>query len=154
MQLSDMTNKTQLRRSETTTDHVISLDGTSIGYHSFGHGPGLVMVPGSKEPAESHRQLGEALADMCTIYLPDRRGRGLSGPYGSGYSIRKEVEDLDAVLAQTGAHYVFGVSSSGLIALEAARTLPAVHKVALYEPALLMAGSTRTGWLARYDQQL
>jgi hypothetical protein len=24
----------------------------------------------------------------------------------------------------------------------------------VYEPALLMAGSTRTGWLARYDQQL
>ena len=149
-----MTNKTQLQRSKTTTDHLISLDGTRIGYHSFGHGPGLVMVPGSMETAESHRQLGEALADMCTVHLPDRRGRGMSGPYGSDYSIRKEVEDLDAVLAKTGAHYVFGVSSSGLIALEAARRLPAVHKVALYEPALLMAGATQTDWLPRYDQQM
>jgi pimeloyl-ACP methyl ester carboxylesterase len=149
-----MTNNTQLQNSETTTDHVISADGTRIGYHSFGGGPGLVIVPGSMESAESHRQLGEALADMCTIYLPDRRGRGMSGPYGPDYSIRKEVEDLDAVLGQTGAHYVFGVSSSGLIALEAARTLPAVHKIALYEPALLMAGSTQTDWLPRYDQQL
>jgi pimeloyl-ACP methyl ester carboxylesterase len=108
-----MTNKTQLRRSETTTDHVISLDGTSIGYHSFGRGPGLVMVPGSMETAESHRQLGEALADMCTIYLPDRRGRGMSGPYGPDYSIRREIDDLSALLAKTGAQYVFGSAPAG-----------------------------------------
>jgi pimeloyl-ACP methyl ester carboxylesterase len=143
-----MTKKTQLLASETTISYADSLDGARIGYYSFGQGPGLVPLPGSMESAQSHRQLGEALAGLFTIYLPDRRGRGLSGPYGFDYGIRREVEDLTAVLAKTGAHYVFGVSSSGLIALEAAGTLPAVHKIAVYEPALLPAGSRQTDWRA------
>ncbi len=81
-------------------------------------------------------QLAEALADSFTIYLPDRRGRGLSGPYGKEYSVQEDVDDLDALLTKTGAHYVFGVSSGGIICLEAALKLPAIQKAAVYEPPL------------------
>ncbi|MBF6148639.1 hypothetical protein [Nocardia nova] len=50
---------------------------------------------------------------------------------------------------------VFGISSSGLIVLEAARTLPQIRKIALYEPALLRAGETRyTDWLPRFDREM
>ncbi len=45
-------------------------------------------------------QLAEAMAGSFTVYLPDRRGRGLSGPYGAGYSMQREVEDLDALLTK------------------------------------------------------
>ena len=48
----------------------------------------------------------------------------------------KECEDVDALLAQTDTHFVFGHSSGGLIALEAALTLPRIHKVAVFEPPL------------------
>jgi pimeloyl-ACP methyl ester carboxylesterase len=140
--------------SDMTTGHVISRDGTRIGYLQLGRGPGLVVMHGSMESARSHLGLARALADAFTVYLPDRRGRGLSGPCGPDYGIRQEVEDLDAVLGETGAHDVFGVSASGLVALEAARTLPAVRKIAVYEPALLMAGSTLTAWLPRFDREI
>ena len=55
------------------------------------------------------------------MYIPDRRGRGLSGPFGDNYNMRREVEDLDALLTETEAHNVFGLSSGGLIAIHILR---------------------------------
>src|SRR5216684_2568192 len=141
-------------RESYVTETVNSADGTRIGYRQLGDGPGLVLVHGAMESAQSHMQLAVALADTFTVYLPDRRGRGLSGPYGKDYSIQKDVEDMDALLTKTGAHYVFGVSSGGLISLQAALTLSAIHKAAIYEPALIMNGSASTAWLTRYDQEM
>ena len=133
---------------------VASKDGTVIGFHQLGHGPGLVILHGAVESALSHLQLAEALADAFTVYLPDRRGRGMSGPYGSDYTVRKDVEDVDALLQRTDAHYVFGVSSGALIWLEAARTLPAIHKAAIFEPPLNVNGSVSTAFLPRYDAEI
>ena len=133
---------------------VVSRDGTPIGYLRVGQGPAMVLLHGSMESAESHTRLAMALAGTFTVYLPDRRGRGRSGPYPPGYGIRTEVEDLQAVLAESGAQMVFGVSAGGLVALEAARTLPAIRKIAVYEPALLMDASRHTEWLSRFDQEM
>lgn len=74
---------------------MLSKDGTRIGYRQLGSGPGLVMVHGAIESAESHMQLAEVLADSFTIYLYDRRGRGMSGPHGKTYNLQTEVEDLE-----------------------------------------------------------
>jgi pimeloyl-ACP methyl ester carboxylesterase len=137
-----------------TTGSVISRDGTTIGYRQLGHGPGVVLLHGAMESAQSHMQLAAALAGAFTVYLPDRRGRGLSGPYGDDYSIQKEIEDLDALLTKTGTHNVFGVSAGGLICLQAALTLPAIRKAALYEPALIVNHSISTAFLARYDREM
>jgi pimeloyl-ACP methyl ester carboxylesterase len=133
---------------------VESTDGTVIGFQQLGAGPGLVILHGAVESALSHLQLAEALADTFTVYLPDRRGRGMSGPYGSDYTVQKDVEDVDALLRRTDAHYVFGVSSGALIWLEAARTLPAIHKAAIFEPPLNVNGSVSTAFLPRYDQEI
>src|SRR5262249_54798152 len=105
-----------------TTDSVTSKDGITIGYRQDAHGPGIVALHGAIESAKSHMQLAEALSGSFTVYLPDRRGRGLSGPYGAGYNMQREVEDLDALLTKTGAQHVFGVSAGGLICLQAALT--------------------------------
>lgn len=137
-----------------TTGSVISKDGTVIGYRQLGQGPGVVLLHGAMESAQSHMQLAEALADAYTVYLPDRRGRGLSGPYRPDYTIQRAVEDVDALLTQTGAHYVFGVSAGGLIMLQAALTLPAIHKAALFEPALSIDGAVDMAFLARYDREI
>src|SRR5207244_2729217 len=119
---------------------VTSKDGTAIAYYQFGAGPGLVLVHGAMQSALSHRQLAEALTERFTVTVYDRRGRGASGAAGAGYAIHKEVEDLAALLSQTAAQRVFGVSSGGLIALEAALALPAIQQVAVYEPALRLNG--------------
>jgi pimeloyl-ACP methyl ester carboxylesterase len=137
-----------------TTGFVTSKDGTIIGYRQLGHGPGVVLLHGTMESAQSHMQLAQALAPTFTVYLPDRRGRGLSGPHGKGYSLQKEVEDMDALLTETGAHYVFGVSSGAIICLQAALTLPAIHKAAIFEPPVLVDSSMFTAFITRYDREI
>ena len=145
---------TTITTAEMTTGSVVSKDGTRIGYLRLGQGPAVVMVHGSNESARSHTRLALALADVFTVYLPDRRGRGMSGPHRPGHSMRTEVEDLRAVLSGSRAQKVFGASVGGLIALEAARTHPAIRQVAAWEPALLMDATRYTGWVTRFDREL
>lgn len=137
-----------------TTNTVTSKDGTVVSYRQLGHGPGVVLLHGSMESAQSHMGLAEGLADTFTVYLPERRGHSLKDVQGKAYSMQKEVEDLDALLTKTNTHNVFGVSAGGLIALQAALTLPAVEKVALYEPALIINHSINMDLLARYEQEI
>ncbi len=148
-------NQPTVARSEhSSTGSVISRDGTTIGYRQLGRGPGLIVLHGAMESAQSHTQLAEALADSFTVYLPDRRGRALSGPYGKDHGIKKDVEDMDAVITKTGAHFVFGVSSGAIISLQAALTLPAIRKAAIFEPPLLVNGPASFAWLRRFDQEI
>jgi pimeloyl-ACP methyl ester carboxylesterase len=147
-------HSTVASREHFTTDFETSKDGTRIGYRQLGHGPGVVMLHGAMESAQSHMKLAEGLADVFTVYLPERRGHNLGIPFVKDYNVRKEVQDLEALLAKTGAHNVFGVSAGGLICLQAALTLPAIHKVALYEPALIVNSSASTAFLPRYDKEI
>jgi pimeloyl-ACP methyl ester carboxylesterase len=140
--------------AELTQGAVTSRDGTEIGYYKTGNGPAVVVLHGSMESARSHTHLAEALADAFTVYLPDRRGRGLSGPHRPDHSVRTEVEDLEAVLAAAGAERAFGVSAGGAVVLEAARTLTSLKQIALYEPAIVADGAPHREWLARFDQEI
>jgi pimeloyl-ACP methyl ester carboxylesterase len=141
--------------TEMTTGSVASADGTTIGYLQAGRGPAVVVLHGSNESARSHTQLAMALAGDFTVYLPDRRGRGLSGPHQAGHSMRTEIEDLQAVVAASGAQAVFGVSISGLIALLTSVATPAIRQIAVYEPALLLDRSGQyTSWTRRFDEEM
>lgn len=136
------------------TGSITSKDGTTIGYRQLGDGPSVVLLHGIMESAQSHMQLAEGLADTITVYLPDRRGRGLSGPQGSDYRLEKEVEDLDALLTKAGAHYVFGVSAGAIVCLQAALTLPAIHRAAIFEPPLIIDDSVSTAFVERFDKEM
>jgi pimeloyl-ACP methyl ester carboxylesterase len=140
--------------ADMTTGSATSADGTTIGYLQVGTGPAVVLLHGGNESARSHAQLALALADAFTVYLPDRRGRGRSGPHRADHGLRTEVEDLTAVADRAGAELVFGVSTGALIALCAARAGSGIRRVAAYEPALLMEAGRYTGWLPRFDQEL
>jgi len=113
-----------------------SKDGTKIAYYQIGSGPGLIIVHGAMQSGLSQSKLATALSQKFTCYLPDRRGRGKSGPTGENYSITKEVADLESVHVATGAKYIFGVSSGALITLKAALVAPSSHieRIALFEP--------------------
>ena len=122
------------KEQEYTKGFVTSKDGTTIGYRQMGSGPGLILLHGGISSSQYFMKLGAALSDEFTVYVPDRRGRGLSGPFGDDYGLQREVEDLDAILKKTDAHYIFGGSSGGLISLQASLTLSDIKKIALYEP--------------------
>lgn len=126
--------------------HVTSADGTRIGYLSQGRGPGLVLVQGAMGTVEHYRELADALAPHFTVHRVERRGRGMSPKaYDGAHDITREVQDLDAVLELTGASFVFGLSSGGVITLEAARTLARITRAAVYEPPFYPDGISRAG---------
>jgi pimeloyl-ACP methyl ester carboxylesterase len=138
----------------TALDSVTSRDGTVIGYRRLGEGPGVILLHGAMSSSHNHLQLVEALADSFTVYVPDRRGRGLSGPYRDDHSVQTDVDDLAAVLEATGAHNVFGCSSGAIIALEAARTVPVLRRAATFEPPLFADRRVPAAVLARFDKAM
>ena len=146
-----MVGKANVTATKFCIEHVTSADGTTIGYRKIGSGPGLVIMHGGLRSSRHYERLAAALADTYTVYIPDRRGRGLSGSVGEDYSTRKECEDLAAILQKTGAHLVFGHSGGGLFALEAALKLP-IDKLILYEPAVSIDHSLPLDWLPGYEQ--
>ncbi|AMR29398.1 hypothetical protein A0257_21385 [Hymenobacter psoromatis] len=122
-------------------DSVVSKDGTKIGYRIYGQGPGLLIVQGAMGIAYNYDQLARALAPHFTVYVPDRRGRGMSPrPFTPDHTIERDVEDLNSVVEKTGAHWLFGLSSGAIIALEATRVLPAIQRTVLYEPPFYVDG--------------
>jgi len=131
-----------------------SADGTTIGYRQYGTGLGLILVHGGMQAAQHLSALAAALADQFSVLVPDRRGRGTSRPRGTEFGLRHEVEDLQALIAATGARFLFGHSSGALIALRTALVTPAVERIALYEPPLSVRGSTPTAWVPRFHQEI
>jgi pimeloyl-ACP methyl ester carboxylesterase len=117
---------------------VTSGDGTTIAFDRSGEGPPLVLVGGALSDRLAAGSLTEALAPRFTVIAYDRRGRGDSGDTAP-YAVEREIEDLEALVAEAGGSaFVFGHSSGAALALEAsARGLPAT-KLALYEPPFIV----------------
>jgi pimeloyl-ACP methyl ester carboxylesterase len=137
-----------------TKGSVRSVDGTSIGYRQLGHGPGVILVHGGMQASQDFMKLAAELSGQFTIYVPDRRGRGLSGPFGDNYSVVKECEDVAALVEETGARNIFGLSSGAIIALRVSLAVPNLRRAALYEPPLSVNGSVPVSWLPRYEREL
>ncbi|GAA4427287.1 alpha/beta fold hydrolase [Actinokineospora soli] len=123
--------------------HTTSADGTRIAYTATGSGPALVLVDG----ALCHRAFGpsadlvKALAPDFTVYAYDRRGRGESGDT-EPYSVDKEIDDLAAVIEAAGGEAaLLGLSSGGVLALDAAHRLDSVTRVAVYECPFIVDGT-------------
>jgi pimeloyl-ACP methyl ester carboxylesterase len=127
-----------------------SQDGTAIAYEILGAGERLLVLGGAWRSSRDYLPFARALARYFEVHVIDRRGRGRSGPQGPNYRIERELEDLFAVQAQTGATIVFGHSYGGLIALEAARRSTVFSDVVAYEPGVSIAGSIPLGWIPRY----
>lgn len=141
-------------KSDVVPHHVVSRDGTPVGYLRTGNGPGIVLVQGAMGDAFDYEELAAALSPFLTVYCADRRGRGMSPkPYDAGHDIARDVEDIDAVLGETGAGFVFGLSSGAVITLEAARTLDRVAKVAVFEPPFYADGISHAG-IERLDAEI
>ncbi|WP_433827261.1 alpha/beta fold hydrolase [Actinoplanes sp. CA-015351] len=126
---------------------------TDIGWRTFGGGPKVVLLHGGMQTSANFTKLARLLATTHTVYVPDRRGRAHSGPAAAGHGLRAEIDDLRAVLDETGARDVFGLSSGAVIALRAAMELP-IARLALYEPPLKHGDHDPVAWLPRYEKEL
>ncbi|MEW9556472.1 alpha/beta fold hydrolase [Nonomuraea sp. NPDC050783] len=112
---------------------VTAQDGTSIAYDRLGSGPALILVGGATADRSHHAPLADELAGHFTVYNYDRRGRGDSGDTPP-YAVEREIEDLAALMeAAGGAAHLYGASSGGALALEAAAAGLPVARLAVYE---------------------
>jgi pimeloyl-ACP methyl ester carboxylesterase len=136
---------------------VRSADGTTIAFTSTGQGAPLILVDGAlcSRSFGPMPRLAEHLKAHFTVYTYDRRGRAESGDT-KPYSPDREVEDLEALVAAAGeAVYVHGTSSGSALALEAAKRIPAITKLSVYEPPFIVDGTRPPlpdGFLARLGQ--
>lgn len=133
---------------------VRSADGTTIAYQRVGTGPAVVLVHGAGQSSGNLTRLARGLSGAFTVYVPDRRGRGRSGPYGEFHGLSTEIEDLSALLDACGASRLFGLSAGAVIAIEAALVRPDITMLALYEPPLTFDGVIHGDWAPRYERQL
>jgi pimeloyl-ACP methyl ester carboxylesterase len=118
-------------------NQVTSKDGTSIAYDRQGQGPAVILVGGGlasrAEGVGNNAPLAAELARHCTVYNYDRRGRGGSGDT-LPYAVAREIEDIEALIAEAGGTAcLYGVSSGGMFALEAAAAGLRVEKLAVYD---------------------
>jgi pimeloyl-ACP methyl ester carboxylesterase len=115
--------------------HVTSPDGVRIACEVSGEGPPLVLVHGAGSGRWSFDAVRPLLEPRFTVIAMDRRGRGDSTD-GDGYALKREYEDVAAVVRDAGdGAMLMGHSYGGLVAAGAAGFLE-LPKLALYEPAM------------------
>lgn len=135
---------------------VTSKDGTTIAYDQSGKGSAVILVDG----ALCYRGFGPMgplaalLAPHFAVVTYDRRGRGESGD-AKPFAVEREIEDIDALInAAGGSAFLYGISSGGCLALEAAIKLGGkIKKLAMYEPPYNSVGDAREAWYD-YRKQL
>ncbi len=127
--------------------HVTSSDGVQIGCYVEGEGPPLLMVHGVAIDHSCFDRARPELAKHFTLYLMDRRGRGISGD-AETWSLEQEFDDVVAVLNSFDRPInVFGHSLGGLCVLEAVARTDKTRKLFLYDPAIPL-GPRPSGILA------
>jgi pimeloyl-ACP methyl ester carboxylesterase len=124
---------------------VTSNDGTQIAYDSVGSGPPLILVAG----ATQYRAVDQTTPKLARLLAAggfrvinyDRRGRGESGDT-QPYAVEREIEDIEALVAEAGGEAsLFGMSSGAVLAAEAAARGVPVTKLLMYEPPMVLDDS-------------
>jgi pimeloyl-ACP methyl ester carboxylesterase len=126
--------------------HVTSKDGTSIAYERSGSGTAVILVGGGAVDRSENAPLVPELAERFTVFNYDRRGRGDSADTPP-YALEREIEDIEALIAEAGGSaHLYGVSSGGALVLEAAAAGIAVDKLAVYEVPYNLADDWPRRW--------
>ncbi|HEU4946670.1 MAG TPA: alpha/beta hydrolase, partial [Kribbella sp.] len=87
-------------------------------------------------------KLVDELSPRFTVYNYDRRGRGDSTDT-QPYAVEREIEDLQALIAEAGGTAdVWGMSSGAVLSLRAAAADIGIRKLAAYQPPFRVDAST------------
>jgi pimeloyl-ACP methyl ester carboxylesterase len=122
---------------------VTSRDGTTIDIDRSGQGPPVVLVTGGSVDRQANAGIAGELSKRFTVLNYDRRGRGESTDTPP-YAIDREIEDIEAVIAEAGGSaHLFGSSSGAALALYAAASGLPLMKLALWEPPFIIDESKR-----------
>ncbi|MEI2786307.1 MAG: alpha/beta hydrolase [Candidatus Nanopelagicales bacterium] len=117
-----------------------SRDGSRITVDSMGAGPGIVLLHGAGISGREYERLATGLSRAgFSAHRYNRRGRLGNASLTGRETLQDDVDDLAAVLAETGSTRVFGHSGGGFVAVQASHQLPVSH-IAVYNPAVAVTG--------------
>ena len=135
---------------------VTSKDGTTIAFDQSGKGPVVILVDGALQYRafdQGMAQLAKLLSPHFTVIHYDRRGRGdstdkLSNGFEPATALQREIEDIEALIDEVGGSAsLYGISSGGALALEAALKLGSkIEKLAIYEVPYNDDETARQAW--------
>jgi pimeloyl-ACP methyl ester carboxylesterase len=135
---------------------VTSRDGTSIDVEVTGDGSPVVLVTGGSVDRNANIGLAGELSRSFTVFNYDRRGRGESTDTPP-YAVEREIEDIDAVIAEAGGSaHLHGFSSGAALAMYAASSGLSVMKLSLWEPPFILDEDKRppTDQVERYEEMI
>jgi pimeloyl-ACP methyl ester carboxylesterase len=133
-------------------NRVTSKDGTAIAYERVGRGPAVILVGGALDDGSENTPLAPELAGHLTVINYARRGRGDSGDT-LPYAVAREIEDIETLVTEAGGSaHLYGVSSGGALALEAAAAGLAIDKLAVYEVPYLIGDEASQRWRQYVDR--
>jgi pimeloyl-ACP methyl ester carboxylesterase len=142
---------------------VTSKDGTTIAFDQSGKGPVVILVDGALQYRafdQGMAQLADLLSPHFTVIHYDRRGRGdstdkLSNGFEPASALKREIEDIEAIIDEAGGSAsLYGISSGGALALEAALKLGSkIEKLAIYEAPYNDDETARRAW-RKYTKEL
>jgi alpha-beta hydrolase superfamily lysophospholipase len=128
-----------------------------LAYGRFGDGPAVVLVCGDLCTGAALAPLAQALSGCFGTVTYDRRGRGGSGDTAP-FAVAREVEDIAALIEESGGSAaLYGISSGGALALEAAASGLPVSGVAVYETPFAVyegGGEERLAYTERLTELL
>jgi pimeloyl-ACP methyl ester carboxylesterase len=134
---------------------VAAPDGVRLAAEVSGQGPPLVMVHGAGSARWGFELVRPLLEPRFTVWALDRRGRGDSSDGGAAsYDVEREFEDVAAAVEAAGPEaLLFGHSYGALLAAGAARRLPGLRRLALYEPPMggVLADES---WVQRFEARV
>jgi pimeloyl-ACP methyl ester carboxylesterase len=105
-----------------------------------------VLVGGALDDGSENATLIPALAERFTVVNYARRGRDGSGD-APPHSLAREIEDLTAVISSAGGSaHLFGASSGGSLALEAAASGVNALSVAVCDVPFSIAPEAVSAW--------
>ena len=136
---------------------VTSKDGTRIAFDQWGAGPVVILVDGALQYRafdQGMAELANLLSQHFTVIHYDRRGRGDSTD-AQPYELEREIEDIEAIIDETGGvASLYGISSGAALAMEAAIKLgDKVSRLAMYETPYNDDEAARQDW-KNYVNQL
>lgn len=126
--------------------------GTEPGSPS---GTGIVVVHGTMLTDALYRPFARKISRLLgrPVHCYNRRGRAGSSPQPAGYSAATEVDDLAAVMRETGSSDVVAHSYGGFVALQAARTVP-IRRMVTYDAAVSLSGNLTHRWRPELERSV
>lgn len=122
---------------------VLQVPGARLYYETFGSGPPLLMISGAVGTGDIFRPVAAELAAHAAVTIYDRRGFSRSELDRSPDAANRLGADADDVrrLADEvagGPVTILGISSGGVVALEAVTRYPdAVRGAVVFEPPVM-----------------